>query len=71
MHKICIEYSFIYVPEYREHYGICSGQLQTTVTAIVTVLNTRNKKMLQVTLFAHTKQQYCEQRADGKAIKPP
>lgn len=44
MHKICIEYSFIYVPEYREHYGICSGQLQTTVTAIVTVLNTRNKK---------------------------
>lgn len=24
----CIEYSFIYVPEYLEHYGICSGQLQ-------------------------------------------
>lgn len=31
----CIEYSFIYVPEYREHYGICSGELQTTVTATV------------------------------------
>lgn len=25
----CIEYSFIYVPEYLEHYGICKGQLHT------------------------------------------